>query len=238
MPSKIVIMIFTAALGLVVIACSSSASNVASTKSSEGAAEITASGGSSTTRQSPALATTSDGAMRFAIVAEASEARYRAREQLAERTLPSEAVGVTRGVSGTLVLRPDGTFVAEQSKVTVDLVSLKSDEDRRDNFLRRSTLQTSRFPTAEFVPKEVKGLPSPLPTSGEASFHLLGDLTVRGVTRPVTWQVNARFSEGAVTGQASTSITFQEFELSKPRVFLVLSIEDTLRSSVRELPRW
>jgi polyisoprenoid-binding protein YceI len=158
----------------------------------------------------------------------ASQASYRAREQLVGRTLPSDAVGTSRAVSGSLVLAPDGSFVADQSSISVDLRRLQSDESRRDNFIRNDTIQTNRFPMATFVPRQVQGLTLPLPASGEATFQLLGDLTVHGVTRPVTWQVTAQFAGTSVTGNATTNVKITDFGMAVPRVGPVLSIEDAL----------
>ena len=125
----------------------------------------------------------------------ASQASYHAREQLVGKTLPSDAVGTSKSVSGSLVLGADGSVLADQSKISVDLTKLQSDESRRDNFIKNDTLQTSRFPMATFAPNAVQGLPTPLPTSGQATFQLSGDLTVHGVTQPVTWQVTASFAD-------------------------------------------
>ena len=164
----------------------------------------------------------------FAIVAEASEARYRVTEQLAGRSLPNDAVGVTKAVSGAIVLGTDGTVVPGQSKVTVDLSRLESDSGQRDNFIKRNTLQVSQHPTATFVPTKVEGLPSPLPTSGEVRFKLTGDLTVRGVTKPVTWDVVATTSGPQVNGTATTTVTFQDFGMTPPKVGPVLGVEEQL----------
>jgi len=158
----------------------------------------------------------------------ASKASYRAHEQIGGRTLPSEAVGTSSSVSGSLVFAPDGSIVADQSKITVDLSRLQSDESRRDNFIKGTTLQTSRFPMATFVPREAQGLPSPLPTTGQATFQLIGDLTVHGVTRPVTWQVTAQFGDASVSGAASTTVNISDFGMSPPKAGPVLSIEDGL----------
>ena len=84
-----------------------------------------------------------------------NEARYRVREQLAELSLPSEAVGVTHGVTGQIVLDERGRVVPAESKFTVDLASLKSDRDRRDGYIKHRTLQTDSFPSAVLVPKEL-----------------------------------------------------------------------------------
>jgi polyisoprenoid-binding protein YceI len=165
---------------------------------------------------------------RLVIDSAASKASYHAHEQLVGRSLPSEAVGSTSSVSGSLVLAADGSIVADQSTISVDVSKLQSDESRRDNFIKSSTLQTSRFPMATFVPREAQGLPSPLPTSGQATFQLVGDLTVHGVTRPATWQVTAQFGDGTVSGTATTSVNISDFGMSPPKAGPVLSIEDGL----------
>lgn len=168
------------------------------------------------------------GGTRLTIVADSSEARYRAREQLAGRNLPSEAVGSTKAVTGTILLGPNGEIVRGGSKITIDLRTLKSDESRRDGFIQRSTLQTATYPEADFVPAEARGLPNPLPTSGEATFDLAGDLTVHGTTRPTVWKVTARFSPAEIAGTATTTVKLEDFGMTSPRVGPVLSIEETL----------
>jgi polyisoprenoid-binding protein YceI len=158
----------------------------------------------------------------------ASQASYHAREQLVGKTLPSDAVGTSQSVSGSLVLGTDGSVLTDQSKISVDLTRLQSDESRRDNFIKNDTLQTSRFPMATFVPIAVQGLPTPLPTSGQATFQLSGDLTVHGVTKPVTWQVTASFADTTVSGSATTAIKITDFGMTPPKAGPVLSIEDGL----------
>jgi polyisoprenoid-binding protein YceI len=187
-----------------------------------------------TTTSSQATTTSSQGATTgttqttLVIDPSVSQASYTAHEQLVGRTLPSDAVGTSKSVSGSLVLGSDGAVLADQSKISVDLSKLQSNESRRDNWIKNDTIQTSRFPMATFVPREVQGLPIPLPTSGEAKFQLLGDLTVHGVTKPVTWQVTAQFADGAVTGNATTNVKITDFGMTPPKVGPVLSIEDAL----------
>jgi polyisoprenoid-binding protein YceI len=160
--------------------------------------------------------------------ADNSHASYHAQEQLVGRNVPSEAVGTSKGVTGSIVFAPDGSIAANQSQVQVDLNKLTSDESRRDNFIKGTTLQTSRYPNATFVPKEAQGLPTPLPTDGEVTFQLIGDLTVHGVTQPVTWQVTAQFNADSVTGNATTNVNISDFGMSPPKAGPVLSIQDGL----------
>jgi len=167
--------------------------------------------------------------VRFVLVPERSEARYRVREQLVNQPLPNDAVGTTRDVSGVVVLTPDGRIVAEASRFEVDLRTLRSDQSRRDAYIQRNTLDTAQYPTAVFVPREAGGLPWPLPASGEFTFQLHGDLTIHGVTKPVTWEVAARREGDGLVGRALTQVTFQDFGMEQPRVAIVLSVEETIQ---------
>ncbi|MCS6802997.1 MAG: YceI family protein [Chloroflexota bacterium] len=171
------------------------------------------------------------GEVRFVIATGSSEARFRVTEQLAGRNLPNDAVGATKEVSGTVVLRGN-QVVAEQSRITVDMRTLRTDQAQRDNFIQRNTLETDRFPTATFVLREIRGVPIPLPTSGQYTFQLVGDLTIHGVTVPATWETTATFTPQQVSGQAKSAWKFADFNLTQPRVPLVLSIEDNIRLEI------
>jgi polyisoprenoid-binding protein YceI len=181
-----------------------------------------------TATQPPTAAATAAQGVRLVVDGAQSEARYRAREQLLGRNLPSDAIGTSKTVSGRIVLGASGEPLPEQSQITVDLTALQSDERRRDNFIKQDTLQTSRFPSATFVAREVEGLPTPMPTSGDVAFKLSGDLTVHGVTRPVTWQVTATFTDTAVSGTATTKVNISDYGMTPPKAGPVLSIDDGL----------
>ena len=169
---------------------------------------------------------------RYSVVPERSEARYRVREQLAGFSLPNDAVGTTRAVEGSVVLDAQGRVVASDSRFTVDLRQLQSDERRRDNYIRRNTLETDRYPMVVFVPTEVRGLSVPPPRAGTATLGLVGDLTVRDVTKPVTWETTAAFRGGEVAIRAATTFSFADFGLRIPRVASVLSVEDRIRLEI------
>ena len=161
---------------------------------------------------------------------EGSTARYRVREQLVGISFPNDAIGTTSAVSGTLVLTANGAVNPAQSKITVDLRTLKSDQDQRDGFVRGDRLlNVDKFPTVEFLPKRVVGLPWPLPSGrgAQAGFQLVGDMTVRGVTREVTWNTVATFTD-TVAGLATTQFRFDTFGLPKPQLARLLSVADEI----------
>ena len=165
-------------------------------------------------------------------ISSGSEARYRVREQLAFLDFPNDAVGVTQEVEGKLVLGPDGAVSAEDSLIRVDLSTLQSDEDRRDNYVRNGTLATSQYPHTDFVPTTISGLQWPLPSTGEASFSITGDMTIRDVTKEVTWEITTQFNDDRITGTATTEFTFDEFDLNVPSVAVVLSVENNIRLEI------
>jgi len=206
----------------------STAAPIASNTVSPTAAPTSVAETSPTSEGTANRASSSSDPVTLVIDTSSSQASYHAHEQLVGRTLPSEAVGTSKAVSGSIVLGPDGSIVPDQSQISVDLSKLTSDESRRDTFIKSSTLQTSRYPTATFVPRQAQGLPTPLPTSGQLTFQLAGDLTVHGATKPVTWQVAAQFDGANVSGDATTSVNITDFGMSPPKAGPVLSIEDGL----------
>ncbi len=168
-------------------------------------------------------------ALKLAVAPEGNEARYRVREQLLGLDFPNDAVGVTRGITGTIAFDAKGNVIPGESRIVVDVTALKSDKERRDGYLQRRTLETEQYPTVALVPKTIRGVSLPLPTSGSRAIELVGDLTVRGVTRPTTWRGEAKFEGEKITGQIATTFTFTDLELTKPSVRSVLSVEDDIK---------
>ena len=82
---------------------------------------------------------------------------------------------------------PDGS-VAPNSRLTVDLKGMTSDQGMRDGYIRNRTLETDKFPDAVFVPTAITGVPKMVPTTGQVGVQLTGNLTIHGVTKPVTFK--------------------------------------------------
>jgi polyisoprenoid-binding protein YceI len=167
-------------------------------------------------------------------VSDKSKATISVREQLAGFSLPSDAVLTATGAKGSFELNSDGTF-ASGSKITFALSTLSSDESQRDNFIKNDTLQVRQFPTAEFVPTKTAGLTLPLPTSGTFTFTLTGNMTIRGKTKEVTFDVTAKRDGGDLTATATAnpSWKFGDFGMTAPTVpFRVLSVTDEIRAAI------
>jgi polyisoprenoid-binding protein YceI len=164
-------------------------------------------------------------------VGAASKATARVREQLVGVSAPSDAVLVATGGKGTFALNPDGTFSSD-SKISFDLSTLASDNRNRDDFVKRSTLAVQQFPTADLVPLKATSLRLPLPASGDFTFRLAAKLTIRGITKDVTFAVVAKRSGGDLTATAmlDPSLKFGDFGMSAPSVpTRVISVVDEIR---------
>ena len=99
---------------------------------------------------------------------------YRVREELAFLPAPSDAVGRTSAVTGTLQI--DGLRITAVD-VTADLTQLTSDESRRDDRIRTNGLETSTFPEAAFT------LTSPIAFDAEPTDGETVEVTATGDTR-------------------------------------------------------
>lgn len=166
-------------------------------------------------------------------VAEGSEVTVAVREQLAELPAPNDAILITKDVTGEVTLKDDGTF-AEGSAIEVDLDTLESDSRTRDSYIKRTTLRTSQFPVARFVPTRADGLTLPVP-DGPFSFTLRGNMTISGVTKEVAWEVTGERTGDRIVAEATNvpAWKFADFGLAIPRVFSVISIVDEIRLNVK-----
>jgi len=138
---------------------------------------------------------------------------YRVREELAFLPAPTDAVGRSTVVEGSLEI--DGLRVVTTT-VTADLTRLESGESRRDFAIRTNGLQSDTFPTAAFE------LTQPIafdeqPAEGEVvDVEATGDLTLHGVTREVTIPLQARWDGGQIAIVGSLDIAFADFEITPP----------------------
>ena len=86
-----------------------------------------------------------------------------------------------------MFLRASGRFVYDEetrtlhsARVVVDTGSVFSNHDKRDEHLRNADfLETAKFPTITFKSTKVEG-------GADGKVKITGDLTIKGVTKPVT----------------------------------------------------
>ena len=164
-----------------------------------------------------------------------TEARYEVKEsffgeafaRIQKKDGDIIAIGRTKGVSGSFAFKMDGAAVTlGDSHFQVDVKALASDDDRRDEQIRKRYLESNTFPIAEFVATEVQDFPSSFNEGEATSFKLVGDLTIRDVTNPATLDVTATLNGDTLSGTATTLVFAEDFGFKAPNVANILKVED------------
>ncbi len=132
------------------------------------------------------------------------------------------AVGRTGDVSGQMTI--DGTTVTAGS-FEVDLTTIKTNNSRRDNQVQQA-LETSSFPTATFTLTQPIELGADAASGAEVTADAVGDLTIHGVTRRVTFPLQAKLVNGTAVVVGSLDLTFSDYGVAVPRSPVVLSVDD------------
>lgn len=136
---------------------------------------------------------------------------YRVKETLFGQD--TEGVGRTNAVTGSLTLA--GSTV-ESGEFTVDMSTVESDSGNRDNQFRGRIMDTDSFPTSTFTLTQPIELGT-IPAEGETiTATATGDLTLRGTTRPVTFDVQARLNGGNIEVDGSIPIVFADWGIPNP----------------------
>ena len=170
----------------------------------------------------------------FAIVSDQSTARYLVAETFLDGApdrfgIPAglaTTIGETQTVAGSLTLdMGQNPIVLEAAEFTVDISSLRSDQSMRDNTLRDRWLESNTYPIATFVASGMENFPADYVEGSEVTFQLVGDITIREITQPVTWDVTATLTDGVISGTAVAPLTMTDFGFDPPNFANLFTIE-------------
>jgi polyisoprenoid-binding protein YceI len=148
-----------------------------------------------------------------------SYAGYRVDEVL--NGTPVTVNGRTDAVTGDITVA--GSQVTEGT-MTVDVTKIATDQPPRDAYFQDEAMETGDFPTATFTltqPIAADGVEAGVP----ATYDVTGDLTLHGVTKSVTAQMQASFTSDGGQIVGSIPITFQDFGVQAPSLGFV-TVED------------
>jgi len=152
-------------------------------------------------------------------VTSGSQAGYRVREQLASLPAPSDAVGRTSAVTGTLTLAQSASgYSVTAADFTVDVSKLTSDQSRRDQRIHSQGLQSDRYPTATFKLTAPIALTTDAASGQTVHVSATGDLTIHGVTKSVTIPIDARLTGSKIELVGSITFPFSQFGMTPPSI--------------------
>jgi polyisoprenoid-binding protein YceI len=171
----------------------------------------------------------------YVIVSETSKASYAVDEEFLGGALAKlgieaglvDVIGSTQEVEGELQLYLDDlSSPLGTNRFEVNLTSLTTDQARRDNWIRENGPQFNKFPIAEFTATAIEGAPETYVEGDEVQFKLVGDLTIREITQPVTLDVTAKLEGDTITGAATAQLLMTDFGIDPPDFANTLKVEN------------
>jgi len=177
---------------------------------------------SDTTAQSTTTAAPAGVDGDWAIAAD-SEVGYRVNESI--NGFDTTANGRTNAITGQ--------FTIEGSKATagnwtVDMTTFKSDESRRDGQFKGRIMAVDQFPTSTFTLTQPIDFGS-VPADGETiTASATGDLTLRGVTKSVTFDLQATFKNGRVGVLGQIPVVFADYGIPNPSIATIVTEDNGL----------
>jgi polyisoprenoid-binding protein YceI len=155
----------------------------------------------------------------FQIVPAQTTASYSVYENLIFQSKPNnDAIGTTHSVQGSFKIRTGASPLVAAMNITVDLRTLQSDAQRRDNFIQQNSLQTDTYPNATFVSISTQDLPSSYSDGQTVHFQLTGNLTMHGNTNKEVFDVQGKVVGNTITGTATSTIYMTDFGIEPPNL--------------------
>jgi polyisoprenoid-binding protein YceI len=152
---------------------------------------------------------------------------YRVREKLASLSAESDAVGRTSSITGSAtVASSGGTLSVTAAEFTVDMTTLKSDRQMRDNRLRNDGIQTDSFPTSTFKLTAPLALPASATTGTQFSVTIHGELTLHGVTKTVDIPATAQLNGNLIQVLGTLTFPFSDYGINAPNIGGFVSVQD------------
>ena len=126
---------------------------------------------------------------------------------------PEEVAARTQQVSGSLEI--DASRVSALA-VTAQLGSLASGNDLRDSIVASDYLEVESFPTAEVTLAEQATLELPAAPGELVPFAVPAELTIHGVTQPVTVDGEGQWIDDGLEVVGAVDITLSQFGVERP----------------------
>ena len=177
----------------------------------------------------PATAPASAGTVtRFEIQPGESEARFIIDEVL--RGEPKTVVGTTNQVAGQIAVDPTNPNGAQIGTILINARTLTTDSEARNRSLKNLILETEAHEYISFQATELLGLPERAGVGDVMSLKVVGDLTIRGVTRPVTFDATVMPETASrLEGSAVTTIRYADWGISIPQVPAVAGVSEQVQ---------
>ena len=152
------------------------------------------------------------------VIGGGSEITFTVEEELGRSPVRFDAVIASTGLSGVANLS------GEPSVVTLDLHSLESDQQFRDQYIRSRLFPDT--PEAVVTVDELPDLPQSFLDGEEVSGQLEGSLQIGETVTPLVFDVTARRDGSTINVLGKTTFTWDQLGLRKPTARSVVYLAD------------
>ncbi len=191
---------------------------------------VTTQSGGNTNPTTSALNSASGSTVVYKIDPSQSKVTYTVNETLFnQNNRINTAIGATNVVNGQINANLADPAASTLGPITVDVSQFTSDSPQRDNMIRRNFLQSTTYPTATFVCKQLVGMPASYAQGTSYTFQAIGDLTVKTTTQPVTFTITAKLQNNTLTGEATTQVLMSQFGVGPISLLGMLQTQDQVK---------
>lgn len=167
----------------------------------------------------------------FTLDPSGSEVRFQLDEDL--RGLRNTVVGTTNQVAGQLSVDLADLSQAQVGVIQINARTLTTDSSMRNRTMQNQILDAGTYEFITFTPTGIQGLPASATVGESISFTIVGDLTIRDITQPVTFDVQATaVSDRQITGTAAAVVNRTDFGLGIPSVPGVANVDEQVQLSI------
>ena len=158
------------------------------------------------------------------VIGEGSEITFTVEEELGRSPVRFDAVISGTGLSGVANLS------GESSVVTLDLHSLESDQQFRDQYIRSRLFPDT--PEAVVTVEQLPDLPQSFLDGEETTGQLEGSLKIGETVTPLVFDVTARRDGSTINVLGKTTFTWDQLGLRKPTARSVVYLAEEVRVEV------
>ena len=179
------------------------------------------------TQGDPPAASSQGSLVNYQISQDESQVRFNIYELL--RGQPKDVIGVSNQIAGQVAVDLNDLSTAQMGEIVINARTLETDDSRRNQAIRNRILFTDQYEFINFKPTQISGLSGSAVPGQSFTFQVYGDLTIKDVTAPVTFDVTVMVeAPERLVGSAKTSIALADFNLSVPSVPFVANVGETM----------
>jgi polyisoprenoid-binding protein YceI len=119
--------------------------------------------------------------------------------------------------------------------IRIDARNLTTDSEFRNRAIRAEILESSKdqYEFIDFTPTAITGLPAKIAVGQSVTFQIAGDLKIRDITNPVTFDVTATVTtEDRLEGTATAQVTRTMYNLQIPNAPGVANVAEDVKLEI------